>query len=579
MPIREIPSKEDKKVYCTAGMNYVLIYPNGDVYRCMSDYGYKQLPLFNVKDGWSSIDKPLLCPHDKCESDCDLDWATKWVVIEDKNERTQILRSRFNHYVPIEESLFPEQTVFKKQENCIHIIWVPTLRCNYNCKYCAITFDKNRNQCPSANPELPTSEWFDIWEEIYNKYNHVSVSITGGEPFLSKATIPILAMISDKFSIDITSNLSINTNVMGIVRSGIKPGSDKGIRFITGSLHPTAQGFNKDLFFGSLLYLKNHGFAVGVNFVGYPLQLFLASEYKEICDKYGISFNVGVWTGYDSSGFRPRYTDIEKKYIDNITQTRDKVKQNAVKFRTFDYVIKTDTDKIESEEGDIVSIYAKIKNIGDFVWLNNEEGTFEIGTKILRYGDEEYALKEFRTAFEKNSLAPGDSSNFEIKIDTKGLMRGVYFLKIDIVKENEFWFEERGAEPHRMKLTVLKSSLSSEIIEVSVPTNISEKDIFQVKIEIKNTGNAKWARNEGIRVGGRLYRKSDQLKNIAIREFRAELPREVNSGELCDVEMNVDFSGLKPNTYTLIIDMVNEGKFWFKDKESQPRIVDIALLL
>jgi len=77
---------------------------------------------------------------------------------------------------------------------------------------------------------------------------------------------------------------------MEFTRAGIRPGGRShvdgfghmpfGLSGINCSLHPTSKGFNWELFKGSLLLLRNAGFHVSVNYVGYPLQLYLAPEYK-----------------------------------------------------------------------------------------------------------------------------------------------------------------------------------------------------------------------------------------------------------------------------------------------------------
>ena len=37
--------KSNQKVFCSAGISHLLLYPNGDVYRCMADYNDKLPPL------------------------------------------------------------------------------------------------------------------------------------------------------------------------------------------------------------------------------------------------------------------------------------------------------------------------------------------------------------------------------------------------------------------------------------------------------------------------------------------------------------------------------------------------------
>ena len=76
----------DTRAYCSAGINYAVICPNGDVYRCMADYGGKRSPLFNVKNGWQKVEKPSLCSHPKCEASCDMSYTTKAIFGSNSND-------------------------------------------------------------------------------------------------------------------------------------------------------------------------------------------------------------------------------------------------------------------------------------------------------------------------------------------------------------------------------------------------------------------------------------------------------------------------------------------------------------
>ena len=71
-----------KTVMCSAGISHLLLYPNGDVFRCMADYNARRAPLFNAKQGWKTLETPTECPHDTCYAACDLDWTKKWIFEE-----------------------------------------------------------------------------------------------------------------------------------------------------------------------------------------------------------------------------------------------------------------------------------------------------------------------------------------------------------------------------------------------------------------------------------------------------------------------------------------------------------------
>jgi MoaA/NifB/PqqE/SkfB family radical SAM enzyme len=154
----------------------------------------------------------------------------------------------------------------------------PTLACNYTCAYCGCAAGEKqiRNDFPSSYPELTVDEWTEIWSDILlERFEYGILSITGGEPLLSEATIPVLSIVTQKFGCYITSNIS--RNIMEITRGHIRPGGPCdvegfghvpiGLSGINCSLHPTSKGFNWELFKGSVLLLRNAGFQVSVNYV------------------------------------------------------------------------------------------------------------------------------------------------------------------------------------------------------------------------------------------------------------------------------------------------------------------------
>ena len=200
-----------------------------------------------------------------------------------------------------------------------YFIWSPTLACNYTCAYCGCAAGEKRirNDFPSSYPELTVDEWIDIWSDILERFEYGILSITGGEPLLSEATIPVLGMVTQKFACYITSNIS--RNIMEFTRGRIRPGGTPcvvegfgqvpiGLSGINCSLHPTSKGFNWELFKGSVLLLRNAGFHVSVNYVGYPLQLYLAPEYKAWCEQNKIEFTLSSWQGVDNEGNISRYS-------------------------------------------------------------------------------------------------------------------------------------------------------------------------------------------------------------------------------------------------------------------------------
>ena len=225
----------------------------------------------------------------RCYNACDLDWTTKWQV----DGQGQLEKTYEGQRKDTEASegwrFLWSQRLEAPERRMAYFIWSPTLACNYTCAYCGCAAGEKpiKKAFPSSYPELTVDEWTDIWSDILERFEYGVLSITGGEPLLSEATIPVLSLVTQKFACYITSNIS--RNIMEFTRGHIRQASlpnvaegfaqvPIGLSGINCSLHPTSKGFNWELFKGSVLLLRNAGFHVSVNYVGYPLQLYLAPD-------------------------------------------------------------------------------------------------------------------------------------------------------------------------------------------------------------------------------------------------------------------------------------------------------------
>ena len=278
---------------CSAGVSYFHVYPNGDVYRCLADYNARRPPMFNLKrDGWKGAVDPTTCDHERCYNACDLDWTTKWQVSTIRASWRRLTRA---------SARTPRRTRWgascgRSASRRPNAAWRTSSGHRH---WRAITpaptavvrpaRSGSRRTFPPRTPSSTVDEWTDIWCDILERFEYGILSITGGEPLLSDATIPVLSLVTQKFACYITSNIS--RNIMEFTRGHIRPGSSPsvvegfaqapiGLSGINCSLHPTSKGFNWELFKGSVLLLRNAGFHVSVNYVGYPLQLYLAPGTK-----------------------------------------------------------------------------------------------------------------------------------------------------------------------------------------------------------------------------------------------------------------------------------------------------------
>ncbi|MDD5440194.1 MAG: hypothetical protein PHS37_08415 [Candidatus Omnitrophica bacterium] len=100
-----------------------------------------------------------------------------------------------------------------------------------------------------------------------------------------------------------------------------------------------------------------------------------------------------------------------------------------------------------------ISLRGRVTNSGNKTWSNtglDRAHFFRIGGHIL--GTPRGAvLKELRGDM-KADVHPGETIDFDLSVDVSGLGHGTYYLKLDMVQERMFWFEDRWSSPLILKL-------------------------------------------------------------------------------------------------------------------------------
>ena len=576
---------------CSAGVSYFHVYPNGDVYRCLADYNARRPPMFNLKrDVWKGAVDPTVCDHERCCNACDLDWTTKWQV-----DGQGCLEKTFEgQRKDIEKEvslLLCSQRLESPQRRMAYFIWSPTLACNYTCAYCGCAAGENqiRNDFPSSCPELTVDEWTGIWSEILERFDYGVLSITGGEPLLSEATIPVLSMVTQKFACYITSNIS--RNIMQFTRGHIRPrGPSKvegfdhvpvGLSGINCSLHPTSKGFNWELFKGSVLLLRNAGFHVSVNYVGYPLQLYLAPEYKAWCDQNNVEFTLSSWQGTDNEGILARYSRPERTFFEEIAPSHRKKANELVFMDCYDdcsYDVMFDNPVTRVLMTDVLTLTGRIRNLSPTVWqVGSEPGQWSVAGYITLIGRRKQWLRELRTTPPDCRVPQNGELEFGFHIDTRGLPAGVYEVWVDMLMENRYWMALHGAVPVAAILRIEK--FSHEIAADVDAVTLWRGGAAMLSGTLRNTCSKPWpdgAGAEPLKLGARLCRGS--VNQEVVGEFRAPLERLPETPEdTVAFSLVLDPGELQRGEYQLSIDIVKEGQFWLADKGAAPRIIPVVI--
>jgi hypothetical protein len=572
---------------CSAGASYFHVYPNGDVYRCLADFNARRPPMFNLKrDGWQAAADPTVCDHERCYNACDLDWTTKWQV--DGEGRLEKTFDGQRKDIEQDVSLFLcSQRLDSPQRRMAYFIWSPTLACNYTCAYCgcAAGAKQIRSDFPSSYPELTVDEWTDIWSDILERFDYGIVSVTGGEPLLSEATIPVLSMAAQKFACYVTSNVS--RNVMEFSRGRIRPGEPcdvegfgrvpVGLSGINCSLHPTSKGFNWDLFKGSVLLLRSAGFHVSVNYVGYPLQLYLAPDYQAWCDQNDIEFTLSSWQGVDNDGTIARYSRSERAFFEEMAPPHRK-QANELVFLDCRYEVKLDTPSTRVWMADVLTLTGRIRNLSPTAWqVGSGPGQWRVAGYLTRIGRRKQWVRELRTEPPDSCVPQHGELDFALTIDTRGLAAGVYEVWIDMLMDDRNWMALHGAVPAAATLRIETFSHAIDVDADAVILWPGGRAVLNGRL--RNTCSKPWpegADGEPLKLGARLFRHS--VDGEAVREFRARL-----EGPLGTTEDSVDFhlvlepGKLECGDYELSIDVVKESQFWLAEKGTTPRVIPVVI--
>ena len=183
--------------------------------------------------------------------------------------------------------------------------WDIHYACNFRCSYCFLAgkWDAayRENRYPGVN------KWIEAWERIYEKYGSCHIHCSGGEPFTYPDFFVLISHLSEKHTLEFSTNLSFDVN------NFIKNIDSKKVR-LNASFHPEFSDFEG--FLERTLRLKTSGFLTSVSFVAYPSHLKDMEEISAGCRKRGITLIVQLFRGnYQDKSYPESYTESEVELI------------------------------------------------------------------------------------------------------------------------------------------------------------------------------------------------------------------------------------------------------------------------
>jgi MoaA/NifB/PqqE/SkfB family radical SAM enzyme len=185
----------------------------------------------------------------------------------------------------------------------VHWNWEISYNCNYRCTYCDVW----------RKEEEEINRWKEIWDDIFEKYWCCHIRFSGGEPTVYPNFIDLVAMLLEKHTIDITTNLSFDIQYFV---DNIKP---EGVS-ISSSYHPESIEFKE--FLDKVLFLKTNGYPITISYVAYPPNLKKMEKYKLMAEQEGIIFKIIPFKGkFGNQEYPQGYNNAEKKFLEDMARS------------------------------------------------------------------------------------------------------------------------------------------------------------------------------------------------------------------------------------------------------------------
>lgn len=235
----------------------------------------------------------------------------------------------------------------------IHWNWDISFRCNYKCSYCeVIKRDKEFNY-----KSIDILRWREIWDRIFELYWSSHVRFSGGEPAIYPKFLDLLAMLLEKNTVDITTNLSFDFKEF---LNKVPP--DKGLS-ISASFHPEYNRMKP--FLKKVKYLYHNGYPATISYVGFPPQLDRIPEFKKTVEAEGIYFKIIPFSGeFRGRSYPQSYSAGERTLLEEFAHDSEDEHLNEMNTRWYEHLVeKEEEPKKKNKMGhscQMGQMYAKI---------------------------------------------------------------------------------------------------------------------------------------------------------------------------------------------------------------------------
>ncbi|MGH2378988.1 MAG: N-acetylmuramoyl-L-alanine amidase, partial [Candidatus Limnocylindria bacterium] len=200
-----------------------------------------------------------------------------------------------------------------------------------------------------------------------------------------------------------------------------------------------------------------------------------------------------------------------------------------------------------------------IRNDGGRVWTATGSNPVKVGhywistaTRNRFEGEDLMSLP--------HDIQPGQSVTMRLPVSAPVYPTN-YALVLDLYKENEFWFKDKGLRPDDTEVTVGLDWKAKYLLPTELPAFESEKTV-RVPVTITNTGLGTFPVTSAYPVALGYHWYDDAGRTVVWEGLRTKLPADLAAGKSVTLDAQVQ-APPEGGDYRLRFDLVQEGVGWF----------------
>lgn len=195
--------------------------------------------------------------------------------------------------------------------------WDLLYECNYRCSYCHVVKNKKERY-----PPVPLEQWRKIWESLFERYGTGQIRFSGGEPSIYPGFIELVRMLTEKFTVDITTNFSFDEQEFA---RRVPVGNVS----ISASYHAEYEPFERFLERLNHLWRNGAGFPTTICFVGYPQFIPVVEKYRDMAEALSLQFKISPFDGeYNGKHYPESYSDDDRRILNMPVKNEENARTN-----------------------------------------------------------------------------------------------------------------------------------------------------------------------------------------------------------------------------------------------------------